>query len=407
MRKLAIAIAVGIVSLSGCSHSQSTTPQPDRMAQADRNQRGVSPDSAPTHYRVLYRFLGGPDGRFPRAGLVRDDAGNLYGTTERGGFRSCPYGCGVVFKVDPSGNESVLHNFDSSDGKRPFASVILDSAGNVYGTTFTGGPSLSGVVFKINKIGNETVLHGFNLNGFPHAALFRDAAGNLFGTAQAGGSRGRGSVFEVDKNGNYSDVHTFNDTDGYFPQANVIQDAAGNLYGTTEGGGPPGICPGGCGVVFKLDSHGNETVLHTFSKTDGEYPEAGLVRDSAGNLYGTTRIGGSTNCRDSLGCGVVFKLDPSGNETTLFRFKGKSGEHPVAGLIRNADGDLFGTTEGGGSLGFGVVFKLDPSGNETVLHTFDSSDGGPLGGLVTDAAGNLYGTAQYNSYNGVVFELTH
>jgi uncharacterized repeat protein (TIGR03803 family) len=116
---------------------------------------------------------------------------------------------------------------------------------------------------------------------------------------------------------------------------------------------------------------------------------------------------GSTNCVDSPGCGVVFKLDPSGNETILFRFKGKSGKRPVAGLIRDADGNLFGTTEGGGSLGFGVLFKLDPSGKETVLHTFDNSDGGPLGGLVRDAAGNLYGAAQYNSGNGVVFELTH
>ena len=345
---------------------------------------------------------------FPRAGLVRDGAGNLFGTTERGGSGSCPNGCGVVFKVDPSGNESVLHSFDNSDGKRSFASLVLDAAGNLYGTTFWGGPSFFGVVFKVDPSGNESVLHGFATEGNPHAALIRDAAGNLFGTAESGGLRGRGSVFEVDQNGIYSEIHAFDNTDGYFPRANVIQDGTGNLYGTTERGGPSGNCgPGGCGVVFKLDRHGNETVLHTFSSTDGAFPDGGLVRDSAGNLYGTTRIGGSTNCTDSSGCGVVFKLDPSGNETILFRFKGKSGERPVAGLIRDADGDLFGTTEGGGSLGFGVVFKLDPSGKETVLHTFESSDGGPLGGLVRDAAGNLYGTAQYNSGNGVVFELTH
>jgi len=402
MRKLAIALAVGIVSLLGCNHSSSTTPQPIGMSMAERNQRGTSPDSAPTHYRVLYRFQGGTDGKFSRAGLVRDDAGNLYGTTERGGSGNCPNGCGVVFKVNPSGNESVLHSFDNSDGKRPFASLIIDAAGNLYGTTFWGGPSAFGVVFKLDPSGNESVLHGFGVVGNPLAGVIRDAAGNLFGTAV------EGVLYEVDRSGSYSVLHTFKGTDGFFPRGNLIQDATGDLYGTTKVGGSSSNCePGGCGVVFKLDRHGNYTVLHSFSKTDGAFPEAGLVRDSAGNLYGTTRIGGSTNCADSSGCGVVFKLDPSGNETILFRFKGKSGEHPVAGLVRNADGDLFGTTEGGGSLGFGVVFKLDPSGNETVLHTFDSSDGGPLGGLVRDAAGNLYGTAQYNSGNGVVFELTH
>jgi len=410
MRTFATVFALGVVCLTGCSHASSALPQPNVAAQGAQNRAAAPTAGAPTHYAVLYRFQGGADGREPAAGLVRDAAGNLYGTTERGGSTSCPNGCGVVFKVDPSGHESVLHAFTGPpDGKLPMAGLMLDATGNLYGTTFFGGPSPDqGTVFKVDPSGNEIVVHGFFPGANPSAGLITDAAGTLFGTTEFGGNA-YGSLFKIDASGNYSNLFSFDVTDGYRPSARLVRDSAGNLYGTTiDGGSVKCDTFEACGVIFEVDTNGNETVLHNFAGTDGEHPNAGLLRDGADNLFGTTRGGGSGGgCSATSGCGVVFKLDPLGNETILFRFKGKAGENPLGDLVRDPDGNFFGTTSRGGALGSGVVFKLDANGNETVLHSFNSSDGGPVGGVVRDASGNLYGTAQYPSGNGVVFKLTH
>lgn len=410
MRTYAIALSLGVMCLFGCSHAPSTLPQLQGVVQRAQTRPGVMPAGPPMHYIVLHRFQGGADGAKPLAGLVRDAAGNLYGTTERGGSSICPSdGCGVVFKVDSNGHESVLHAFNRTDGKFPMAGLLLDAAGNLYGTTFSGGPSFFGTVFKIDPSGNETVLHGLSGSGSPHAGLILDTAGNLYGTAEYGGYNGQGSVFKLDPSGNYTDLLVFDVTNGYVPRARLVLDPAGNVYGTTRAGGT-GTCDSiGCGVVYMLDPNGNETILHNFtSGTDGADPNAGVVRDAAGNLYGTTRSGGSAGgCVSKSGCGVLFKLDPSGNETILLRFRGKAGENPLGDLVRDSNGKLFGTASRGGALGYGVVFKLDTNGNETVLHSFDSSDGGPVGGVIRDDNGNLYGTAQYPSGNGVVFKLIH
>ena len=195
-------------------------------------------------------------------------------------------------------------------------------------------------------------------------------------------------------------LHSFtNSPDGALPFAGLLRDAAGNLYGTTGSGGIFGF-----GTVFKLDSSGNETVLHSFAGGgDGQQPSGDLIRDAAGNLYGTTLLGGgvfSNNCFGS--CGTVFKLDPSGNETVLHTFAGGGdGRQPNGNLIMDAAGNLYGTTGSGGSatcpvtLGCGTVFKLDTSGILTLLHSFTGSPGdgeSPVGGLIMDKAGNLYGT---------------
>ena len=407
MGRYILAMPLCAVLIAGCSHANSTMPHPAGKPPSIHVHAEALSNNAPTHYTVLHRFQVGADGTEPFAGLVRDPAGNLYGTTFRGGTGSCPTGCGVVFKVDPSGTETVLHSFDGLDGKRPTAGLILDEAGNIYGTTRWGGPKVFGVVFKLDPNNNESLIHAFSIDdGGPSSRLVRDSAGNLYGASETG--MGYGTIFKLDPNGNETILHAFIKATGFFPIGGVVRDAAGNLYGTTDGGGTGGACGvGGCGVIFKVDTNDNYTVLHNFDGTDGANPEATLLRDSAGNLYGTTRRGGAVGCATNMGCGVVFRLDRSGNETVLFLFKGNTGAHPVAELIRDDDGNLFGTTESGGSFGYGVVFKLDPNGNEAVLHAFESSDGGPRGGLVRDGAGNLYGTAQYNSGNGVVFELTH
>src|SRR5208283_5378540 len=284
----------------------------------------------------------------------------------------------------------------------------------------------------------ESVLYSFcsapscSDGAYPlYGALVLDAQGNLYGTTADGGTGGAGMVFKADTTGKETVLYTFTGTgeDGAAPYAGLVRDAQGNLYGTTLGGGSPtceyvtGIY--GCGTVFKVDTTGKETVLYTFCSasncTDGGGPEANLVLDAQGNLYGTTRFGGSPACTPH-GCGTVFKLDPTGKETVLYSFTGKpDGAGPYAGLVRDVQGNLYGTTDSGGANGEGTVFKVDTTGKETVLYSFCSAgypnctDGAqPMAGLVQDAQGNLYGTTFWggdlvcNAPDGcgTVFKLT-
>jgi uncharacterized repeat protein (TIGR03803 family) len=241
-------------------------------------------------YSVLYSFKGSPDGAVPVAELVGDSAGNLYGTTAFGGAYLY---YGTVFKLDAAGNETVLYSFKGypDDGWDPHAGLVRDSAGNRYGTTYSGGAYRWGTVFKLDAAGNETVLYSFKGTpdgGFPIAGLVRDSAGKLYGTTFYGGScwysDGCGTVFKLDAAGNERVLHSFHgEPDGRYPDAGLVRDHAGNLYGTTEQGGASSV-----GTVFKLDMAGNETVLYSFRDSpDGALPHAGLVRDHAGNLYGT------------------------------------------------------------------------------------------------------------------------
>jgi uncharacterized repeat protein (TIGR03803 family) len=345
-------------------------------------------------FTVLYSFTGGADGGDPDAGVIRDSAGNLYGTASYGGQVGNSVGSGVVYKLDASGHETVLYNFtDGADGTGPYGGVILDSAGNLYGTAGGGASSLGGVIFKLDPAGHETVLYNFTGGaggGAANGGLAMSAAGAIYGTTSRGGTAGAGAVFELATNGAETVLYSFlSETDGYNPNAGVISDSAGNLYGTTLYGGT-----GNAGVVYKLNTTGHETVLHSFmGGTDGANPYAGVTLDSAGNLYGTTSGGGSS------GAGVVYKVDPSGHETVLYSFTGGAdGGDPLAGVILDSAGNLYGTTYQGGSLYSGVVFKVDPTGHETVLFTASSglSWQQPTAGVIFDAAGNLYGT----TYNG-------
>jgi uncharacterized repeat protein (TIGR03803 family) len=302
------------------------------------------------HETVLYSFTGGADGGDPYAGVIRDSAGDLYGTTFGGGAA----GAGVVYKLDPADHETVLYSFTGgADGGNPYAGVIPDSAGNLYGTTYGGG-TMWGVVYKLDRGGHETVLYTFGGGadgGNPYAGVIPDSAGNLYGTTY-GGAAGAGVVFKVNTASQETVLYSFTGgADGWAPNAGVISDSAGNLYGTTVNGGTAGR-----GVVYKLDTAGQETVLYSFrGGADGAFPFAGVIRDSAGNLYGTTYVGGTRDW------GVVYKLDTAGQETVLYRFTGGAdGGNPWAGVIRDSAGNLYGTTAGGGKRGGGVVFKLKP-----------------------------------------------
>ena len=321
--------------------------------------------------------------------------------------------------------------------------MIIDAAGNLYGTTQFGGNYVQGSVYELTPTRGggwmETVLHSFQQNGTdgiqPVAGLTMDAAGNLYGTTFAGGPYNGGTVFELTPSagGGWTEtvLHNFNHdgSDGYTPEAGLVLDAAGDLYGTTHDGGTHNCgtpqSDDGCGTVFELSpaSGGGwtETVLHSFSNNglDGIYPFAGpLIFDAAGNLYGTTYWGGA------YGVGTVFELRPNGGgswtEAVLHNFKqnGTDGGQPLAGLIFDTVGNLYGTTGLGGTYDSGTVFELTPSGGggwtESLLYSFCSQNGCPDGnqpqaGLVPDADGNLYGTTNRTTYDasGTVFELTH
>jgi uncharacterized repeat protein (TIGR03803 family) len=296
------------------------------------------------------------DGAFPWYGtLVRDSSGDLYGTTYVGGIKG-QFCCGTIFKVTAAGTETVLYRFtgDNGDGF-PQAGVVRDSSGNLYGTTQNGGPSNAGTVFKVDPTGKKTVLYSFTGStdgGYPMAGVVLDANGDLYGTTYEGGSAFAGTVFKVDPTGKETVLYGFTgSTDGGSPQSGVIRDSHGNLYGTTYYGGNQGA-----GTVFKVNTVGQETVLHNFtSGNDGWLPLGGsLVRDSAGNLYGTTPQGGSNNF------GVVFKIDTKGNETVLHTFSGSDGKIPYGTLLLDKAGNLYGTTYAGGAYGGGVVFKIAP-----------------------------------------------
>ena len=253
-----------------------------------------------------------------------DAAGNLYGTTEGGGIASCGgLGCGVVFELAPDGTETVLYSFCSqsgcADGAVPLAGLIMDAAGNLYGTTAFGGTSNQGVVFQLAPDGTATAIaNGGPYAAYPYAGLVMDTVGNLYGTTyNGGGAYGDGVVFELrpDPSGTGwtgTVLHSLCGRcgDGDNPQAGLILDAAGNLYGTTLGGG---LGPfGGNGVVFKLAPDGTETTLYRFqgAPADGATPVAGLVMDATGNLFGTTQFGGYSSGWRDPGRGVVFKLTP-------------------------------------------------------------------------------------------------
>lgn len=372
-------------------------------------------------FKLLYVFEGGFDGAQPQGALLRDAAGNLYGTANIGGNRNCAgRGCGVIFALTPDGKETILHRFMLTDGALPSANLAPDKAGNVYstvnlgGTTGCGGHGCGGV-FKFNRSGQLTLLYAFQGGkdgANPFAGLILDASGNLYGTAYAGGisgfcpsnfTIGCGTVFKFDTSGTLHVLYIFTgQSDGAGPYSALLADGAGNLYGTASVGGNFGG-----GTVFKIDAKGNFSILHTFtgSHGDGKVPMGGLIRDSAGTLYGTTLAGGAYDE------GTVFKLNPStGAETVLYSFTGGAdGQSPWASLVMDKLGNLFGTTSFGGTNGDGTVFELDTTGKETVLHSFNLLIDGEalISPLIMDAAGNLYGTADEGGpfSGGTAFEI--
>jgi uncharacterized repeat protein (TIGR03803 family) len=244
------------------------------------------------------------------------------------------------------------------------------------------------------------VLHTFTgADGMEPNPLARDAEGNLYGTTVQGGESGYGTVFEVDKNDHYKLLHSFvGSDDGAFPFAGVTRDAAGNLFSTTEGG------EAGPGTIFKVDKNGHETVLYRFTNfADGILPNTAPILDAAGNLYGTTPEGGDSGCGfNGNGCGVVFELSAAGKFSVLHTFTSiETGMNPVGALVLDADGSLYGTTSEGGDLncesesGCGTVFRIDSGGKFSILYQFTGkADGSYPGCVIAGSVGTLYGVTE-------------
>jgi uncharacterized repeat protein (TIGR03803 family) len=332
-------------------------------------------------YTTLYTFTGASDGCSPYSALLRDAAGNLYGTTFWFGSvnSNCPVGCGTVFELSPGSGGSwtfqTIYSFQGGgDGWAPqAAALVFDSAGNLYGTTTQGGPGGFGTVFRLNRgsrgTWTESLLYGFkgkNDGAGPRGMVF-DRAGNLYGVTSGQGAFFGGTAFELSPRiqgtgWTFKLLHTFAGAasgDGYTPDGTPILDKGGNLYGTTFYGGPPACFAGlGCGTVFVLrrTSKGwSEHILHSFSNgTDGFGPVAGLAVDGTGNLYGTTT--------DASGPGTVFELSYGSGGwvfTTIYSFfGGNDGTLPTAGLTVGIDGNLYGMTASSGLYGWGVVYEL-------------------------------------------------
>jgi uncharacterized repeat protein (TIGR03803 family) len=359
------------------------------------------------------------DGYDPTAGVVMDASGNLYGTTIVGGTAYD----GIVFKLNPGGAETVLYTFrGGEDGYYPSGDLLFDGEGNLYGVTQLGGAHDGGTIYKLTPGGEKTVLYNFCSTGGPNCTdgldplggLIADARGNLYGTANGGGAYGGGTAFKLRPNGKLTVLHNFKGgRDGFGPTRRLTMDSAGNLYGTTFVGGSASSCftYHGCGTLFKLSPSGSETILYAFCTVggqaceDGANPESDLFLDHKGNLWGTAGEGGAYKS------GVVYYVGPNGQETVVHSFNpnGIDGALPAGGLVADNAGNLYGTTTAGGAhVQFGTVYKLDPPGNETILHSFDYTDGtGPQGKLLVDSAGNLYGITSYGGPNsgGTVFKI--
>jgi len=425
MKRMSLLFSLLLVCLSSIAIAQTPAPPPTaRSPQASTET-------------VLYDFVGGSygDGANPQSRLTSDGAGNFYGTTYGGGTG----GNGTVFELSPDGsggwNETVIYRFNPqgcipcSDGYHPYLSYVLfDSAGNLYGTTYRGGTSDGGVVFELSPVGTgwtETILYNFcsqrgcTDGAHPANGLIMDPSGNLYGTTMGGGDEaGNGTVFELSPSGGGWTEQVIYEFDTLPSDAGVTMDSAGNIFGITYNPG----------TVFELSPNGNggwnPTVIHAFTGTpkDGYYPEGTPVLDKAGNLYGTTNAGGAKNN------GTVYKLSPGKEgkpwtEKILYSFKGnKDGVEPVAGIAFDASGNIYGTTVHGGVFGVddGTVFELvAPVGKgsykEKVVLRFNVTDGSqPVGSLILDTSGILYGTTQGGGSNndcgsggcGVVFEIT-
>ncbi|HEX4159393.1 MAG TPA: choice-of-anchor tandem repeat GloVer-containing protein [Rhizomicrobium sp.] len=360
---------------------------------------------------LLYSFGPPPDGALA-SGVIRGSDGTLYGTTSWGG----QYGCneegncvGTVYKITPHKKEVILHRFGDTGGYYPCCEPAMDSSGNLYGTTSSGaGADYYGVVFKLTPAGIYTELHSFTdgPDGGQPSGTVVDAKGNIFGVAETGGANNDGVLYEITSQGSFEVLHSFAGTDGSYPVGTPMVDDKGNVYGTTLTGGANNV-----GVVYEVTPKGEEKVLHSFAyQTDGSEPLAGVVQDGDGNLYGTTQGSGPN------GGGTLYELAPSGDFIVLHAFSQTGGDGWAVDspptLVRNGKGkiELYGITSFGGTYNAGTAYKYWGMGHYKIIHSFagGSSDAYlPQGSLAAGPGGRFYGASNQGgpADNGTVFEF--
>ncbi len=361
----------------------------------------------------------------PSQGLVVGSDGNFYGTAQQGGSSTfCgTLGCGTVYRMTPAGQVTLLHSFDSADGRYPFSRLVEGSDGNFYGTTIAGGlpdGTGSGTIFRISPAGEFHTFYVFTGKGgaSPGGALIQGSDGYFYGTTSTGGAHFiGGTVYRISPAGAFSTLHSFCAAqsngicqDGANPYAGVIEGADGNYYGTTEQGGLSAKCQGGCGVIFKVTPQGMLTLVHSFDLSDGGNIEEPLLQATDGNFYGTASTGGAVNseiCNTGglPGCGTIFRITRTGTFSVLHNFQPDEGANPFSGLLQATNGQLYGATDDGG-LGQGhqdgAVFSLG-IGLAPFVSLVPAS--GAAGAAVDILGGNFIGVSSV-TFNGVAAAFT-
>ena len=353
-------------------------------------------------YSVLHSFATATDGQTPYSAVTFDSSGNMYGTCNSGGANSG----GTLWEYSHGGTFSVLHSFGSTtDGSSPVASVALDSSGNLYGTSCTGGSNSGGTLWKYSSSGTFSILHSFTSStdgAIPYGSVELDKSGNVYGTCNSGGANSGGTLWKYSSNGTFSVLHAFtSSTDGKTLYAGATLDSSGNIFGTCEAGAAHSD-----GSLWEYSSTGTFSVLHSFSGTEGRNPIYGtLVLDSSGNIYGTCEAGGANSG------GTVWQYNSVSGITVLHSFNSNTdGRIPYAGVTFDSNGNMYGTCfSNGPNSGAGTAWEYDLSGTFRVVNTFTSAANGasPQAGVKFDSSGNLYGlcsTGGANSY-GTLWKL--
>ena len=398
LRKLGIRlVGVALVCGGGISAWADWTPP----------ESSVTPPAVVT----LDAFAAPGAGSGPSAALVVGADGALYGSTEFGGTN----GSGTLFRVETDGSFTKLHEFNGVDGWRPSAALVVGPDGMLYGSTLYGGTngniSGRGTLFRLEPNGTFTKLHDFNdVDGAnPSAALVVGSDGALYGLTQGGGRSGYGTLFREETNGTFTNLHYFKGTDGANPSAALVVGPDGALYGSTpQGGGTNGNIPGR-GTLFRLETNGTFTKLHDFNFTDGYELVAALVVGPDGALYGSTEYGGTNGTRLG-GYGTLFRLETNGGFTKLHDFNGVDGDEPLAALVVGSDGALYGSTYRGGTNVYydGTLFRLETNSVFAKLYDFGGTIGeNPSTALVLGPDGALYGSTPNggSGHGGILFKL--
>jgi uncharacterized repeat protein (TIGR03803 family) len=352
----------------------------------------MSPDGTVTTLHNFCRKTNCPDGRGPIGALLLGTDGDFYGTTEFGGGKDDD---GTVFKITAAGKLTTLVSFDGTNGASPYAGLIQVN-GDFYGTTEAGGTNDYGTVFKITPSGTLTSLHSFSFSvdgAEPQAALVEATNGDLYGTTYQGGpTTDYGTLFKITTGGTLTTLHNFQSTDGAYPRDPLIQAANGKLYGTTYNGGANGY-----GAIFDATLAGAVTLVYSFGSTDGADPIAGLIQATDGNFYGATPY-----TDGETGYGIIFRITAGGTPTTLHTFASTDGAYPDNGLVQGTDGSFYGTTYEGGTDNIGTVFNLSV-GLGPFVRTVPTS--GKTGSAVKILGSDLTGATSV-TFNGVAAAFT-